>query len=73
MTAFELIVSGVDAVKESLSQKSDVYNGKRVIIKMQKWLGTINVWVKGNAAIEFPIDTDTIVIANYINDTTQEN
>jgi hypothetical protein len=69
MTTFERIIVDIDQVKESFSQRSDVYNGIRVIIKMQKWLGTINVWVKGNQSVDFPMGTDTMVIANYINDT----
>jgi hypothetical protein len=62
----EIIKTDIEQVQESFVRRSDVYNGKRVVITAQKWINKLLVCVKGLQAKEFPIDTDSRKVVEYI-------
>ena len=70
MTTFEIIKADVEQCQESLVQRSDVYNSKRVIIKAQKYRGILSVYIQDLPAREFSLNIDSLEVANYIQDKT---
>jgi hypothetical protein len=70
MKSFEIIKDSVEHVQSSFGQKSDVYNGKRVVIKNEKYRGILSVWIKGFQIKEFKLDVDPLEVANYIQENT---
>ena len=72
MTQSEIILLDVQQCQESLSQRSDVYNSVRVVIRPIPYLKVIHVMVKGTTEPkEFNLNENAVLIADYISETTQ--
>lgn len=63
MTQIEIIESAYDSVKsKDTTQSSDVYNGKRVIIKGLVWMDRIEVFVCGTLLLVSAYSDQTLSI-----------
>ena len=75
MTLLEIIESNYDSVKaKETMQSSDVYNGKRVIIKGLVWMDRIEVFLSGELLLvsSFSDQTPSIDIARKIYNATAQ-